>query len=400
VESSGVRSDREERATPSPVLLLGVAGALLLIAVAVGYVLLGDEDEDGREPATMARGSDPETLDYDLDPADIADVIPKDGIPALDDPVFEDPSGVEWIAPTEPVIAFELNGDARAYPLAIMTWHEVVNDTVGGAPVVITFCPLCNTAVAYERPVIEGEATTFGVSGKLIHSNLLMYDRATGSLWPQATGEALVGSQQGSDLKRLPAQIVSWEDFRSAFPNADVLSRDTGHDRDYGLNPYPGYDDIGEAPFLFKGEVDGRLAAVERVLGVESEEGFTAFPYFRLRDESVANVAAVNASVGGEAVTVFWRKGTNSALDNPDIAAARDVGSAAGFSRRVGGRTLTFAVRAGRIEDIQTGSKWNLFGQALSGRLKGERLDPLDAIDSFWFDWAAFHPDTEVWAGT
>jgi hypothetical protein len=378
---------------------MGVAGGLLLVVFAVGYVLRGDEEEKERVPSAVARGSDPEALDYDLDPADIADVIPKDGIPALDDPVFEDPSGVEWIAPTEPVIAFELNGDARAYPLAIMTWHEIVNDTVGGVPVVITFCPLCNTAVAYERPVIDGQVTTFGVSGKLIHSNLLMYDRATESLWPQATGEALVGSQQGRDLKGLPAQIVSWEDFQSAFPDSDVLSRDTGYERDYGINPYPGYDDVDEAPFLFKGEVDGRLAAVERVLGVESAGAFTAFPYFRLRDQSVANVAAVNASVGGEAVAVFWKKGTNSALGNPDIAAGKDVGSAAGFSRRVGGRTLTFAARAGAIEDIQTGSKWSMFGRALSGRLKGQRLDPLEAIDSFWFDWAAFHPETEIWSG-
>jgi hypothetical protein len=400
VESSGAWGDRKKQATRPPTVLMGVAGLLIFAVFAVGYVLLGDDEENERAPSAVNRESDPNTLDYDLDTADIADVIPKDGIPAIDDPVFEDPSDVEWIAPTEPVIAFELNGDARAYPLAIMTWHEIVNDTVGGTPVVITFCPLCNTAVAYERPVIEGEVTTFGVSGKLIHSNLLMYDRASGSLWPQATGEALVGSQRGRDLKRSPAQIVSWEDFQTAFPDGDVMSRDTGHERDYGLNPYPGYDDIGEAPFLFKGEVDGRLAAVERVLGVEAAGAFTAFPYFRLRDQSVANVAAVNASVGGEAVAVFWKKGTNSALGNPDIAAGKDVGSAAGFSRRVGGRTLTFAARAGAIEDIQTESKWSLFGRALSGRLKGQRLEPLDAIDSFWFDWAAFHPDTEIWSGT
>jgi hypothetical protein len=178
VESSGAWGDREKQATRPPTFLMGVAGFLLFAVFAVGYVLLGDDEENERAPSAVTRGSDPNALDYDLDPDDIADVIPKDGIPAIDDPVFEDPSDVEWIAPTEPVIAFELNGDARAYPLAIMTWHEIVNDTVGGAPVVITFCPLCNTAVAYERPVIDGEVTTFGVSGKLIYSNLLMYDRA------------------------------------------------------------------------------------------------------------------------------------------------------------------------------------------------------------------------------
>lgn len=331
-----------------------------------------------------------------LDPGDIQAVVPKDGIPAIDNPKFLSPSEATWLADQEPVIAIEIDGNARAYPLQIMTWHEIANDTVGGMPVVVTFCPLCNTAIAYERPTIDGEVTTFGVSGSLINSNLLMYDRATDSLWPQVTGVALVGEMKGHALERVPAPIVSWSEFRSAFPNGLVLSRDTGYDRDYGENPYPGYDDVDRPPFLFSGEVDGRLAAVERVLGVEVGDSFVAFPYFRLREVASGGLTVVNARVGTRDIVVMWKSGTRSALDRAEIATSRDVGAAAAFDRRLGGKTLVFQLAGGQIID-QTGSTWDFFGRARSGPLAGSRLRRVDAVDSFWFDWAAFHPQTRVW---
>ncbi|MCA1671190.1 MAG: DUF3179 domain-containing protein, partial [Actinobacteria bacterium] len=245
---------------------------------------------------------------------------------------------------------------------------------------------------------LDGEITTFGTSGKLINSNLLMYDRATESLWPQVTGVALTGPQKGRELTKVPVQIVSWGDFASAHPDGDVLSRDTGHDRRYGDNPYPGYDDVGKAPFLFKGEVDGRLAAVERVLAIEAEGDAVAFPYFRLRQEAQAGVTVVEAEVGHRPVVVFWKQGTASALDDVDIAASKDVGAASAFSSVLNGEPEVFAVAGGKIIDTRTRSEWDIFGRAVEGRLKGERLDPIPATDSFWFDWAAFHPDTEVWS--
>jgi hypothetical protein len=224
-----------------------------------------------------------------------------------------------------------------------------------------------------------------------------MYDRATNSYWPQVLGQAVTGPLTGTELERIPAQIVPWSEFRSAFPDARVLSRDTGFSRPYGENPYPGYDDTDNPPFLFSGESDGRLAAVERVLGVASGDDVVAFPYFRLEASASDGGSAVNAEVGSVPVVVLWQEGTVSALDESAIATSQDVGAAAAFSRRLGDRVLTFQTDGGRIVDAQTGSSWNLFGKATDGKLQGRQLEPVDAADSFWFDWAAFHPDTTIW---
>jgi hypothetical protein len=379
-----------------------IVGALVLLAlVAGGFVLV---TRQGPIPTTKIEGTgSSEGLAASgprLAKGDIVDVIPQDAIPAIDEPRFQSISEVDWLADKEPVIAIEINGEARAYPLQIMTWHEIVNDAVGGTPLAVTFCPLCNTAVAYERPEIDGKVTTFGTSGKLINSNLLMYDRATNSLWPQVTGEAVSGDLVGTQLTHYPARIVSWQEFKTAFPDGAVLSRDTGHERDYGENPYPGYDDIDSAPFLFRGEVDGRLAAVERVLGIAIENDIVAFPYFRLKEQASGWAAVANVTIASRPVTVFWKAGTASALDGADIATSRDVGAAVAYSRAVANKTLTFAVQGGEIVDLETRSTWNLLGEAIDGRLEGRALEPLDAIDSFWFDWAAFHPDTDIWRGS
>ena len=162
----------------------------------------------------------------------------RDGIPPLDDPKFVTPDQAdEWLGDLEPVIAFELNGEAKAYPLQILTWHEVVNDVVGGEPVVVTFCPLCNSAVAFER-TLNGVVHDFGVSGNLRNSDLIMWDRQTETWWQQLTGEGIVGELAGQMLTFLPAPIISWADFKAAHPASQVLSRDTGFDREYGRNPY------------------------------------------------------------------------------------------------------------------------------------------------------------------
>ncbi len=354
--------------------------------------------EPGQRLLEATGGDGPKPL---VDPTEIVSGgPPPDGIPPIDHPRFVRASQVDWIEPREPVIVVEVGDEVRAFPLQIMTWHEIVNDVVGGVPISVTFCPLCNTAYAFERPEVDGKITSFGTSGLLYNSNLVMYDRATSSLWPQAMGQAVIGPLIGTKLDRIPAQIVAWEEFRSAFPEGDVLSRDTGFSRDYGRNPYPGYDDIRTPPFMFSGRVDDRLAAVERVLGVETPAEVVAFPYVALKEVATDGAAAVNSKVGNASVVVFWKKGTVSALDAGDIAASRDVGAAAAFSRRLDGRLLEFEARGGRFVDRETGSTWNLLGRATNGPLEGQRLDPVDAHDSFWFDWAAFHPDTKIWSGT
>ena len=196
--------------------------------------------------------------------------VPRDGIPAIDDPKFTGAEGAaEWLGDEEPVIAFEINQDARAYPLKILTSHEIVNDTVGGVPVVVTFCPLCNTAIVFERR-LDGTLHDFGVSGNLRNSDLMMYDRQTHTWWQQITGEGIVGKLAGKKLTFLPASIVSWEDFKASAPRGQVLSRDTGFGRNYNRLPYAGYDRADGDIF-----VDNETGSVWNILG-EATEGSLA----------------------------------------------------------------------------------------------------------------------------
>src|SRR6266851_6427232 len=200
-----------------------------------------------------------------------ADIIsggpPPDGIPAIDHPRFLRPAQVNFLSADEPVLALQIGADARAYPVQILIWHEIVNDTVGGVPVAVTYCPLCNSAVAYGRRA-AGRVLSFGTSGKLYDSNLVMYDRQTQSLWVQFTGQAVAGVLTGHELRPYPLQTVSWGAWRAGDPHGWVLSRDTGYTRDYGVNPYPGYDNINSGPFLFSGQVNGRYTAMTRLVGV------------------------------------------------------------------------------------------------------------------------------------
>jgi hypothetical protein len=336
----------------------------------------------------------PATVDTDLI---VSGGPPPDGIPPIDEPKFVDPAEVRWLVAQEPLLSVELNGEAKAYPIRILMWHEIVNDTIGGEPVSVTYCPLCNTGVAFRRPTIDGRLLDFGTSGRLFHSNLVMYDRQTGTYWSQATLEAIVGPLAGRRLGFLPAQIVSWGDWRTAHPAGRVLSQDTGFDRAYGQNPYQGYDSPrNDDPFLFSGDPDPRLPATARVLGVDAAGRQVAFPYEELARRAVDGFSAAQTRVGTKDVVVFWKQGTASALDQPEIAASRDVGSATAYEPRSGGRLLHFEASPGGFVDKETGSRWDLFGRAVGGPLQGARLRALPAVDHFWFSWAAFFPKTEI----
>jgi hypothetical protein len=319
--------------------------------------------------------------------------VPRDGIPPIDHPRFISfDEADEWLVGNEPVIAVEIDGDARAYPLQILTWHEIVNDEVGGRAVAVTFCPLCNAAIAFERELDDLGVLRFGVSGLLRFSDLIMWDDQTQSFWQQMTGEAIVGELTGRQLTMLPAVIVSYDDFKQTYPDGVVLSRDTGHSRNYGVNPYLGYDDVSQSPFLFRGPRDERRLPMERVLTLVVNDDAIAFPYEYLQEHPI-----VYETVGGEEVVVFWQPGVTSALDQQQIAGSRDVGAAAAFSPLLDGQLLTFVDEDGRIVDEETGSEWNVLGLAIDGPLAGSRLDEHVNGTHFWFAWAAFQPETRVW---
>ncbi len=335
---------------------------------------------------------------------------PKDGIPAIDAPRFVSVEAADsWLDPVEPVIQIDLpdlDDTARAYPIQILMWHEIVNDTIGGTPVTVTFCPLCNTAIAFAGRVErmegmegEGQALDFGTTGRLRFSNLVMYDRQTESWWQQASGEAIAGELAGAHLDFVAAEMVAWEDFKAAHPDGQVLSRETGFNRAYGNNPYAGYDDVHNPPFAYDGPpTPGELLPMERVLTVERQGEAVAYPYTVLQEAHV-----VNDTVGARAVVVLWEAGTASALDSRAIAEGRDVGAANAYERVLDGQVLTFAYEAGdtaeggQMVDQETGSVWNARGEAVSGELAGQQLPPVVAVNHFWFSWAAFSPETRVY---
>ncbi|MFQ6026435.1 MAG: DUF3179 domain-containing protein [Dehalococcoidia bacterium] len=320
--------------------------------------------------------------------------VPRDGIPPIDDPVFTSIENADqWLDELEPVISLEVNGEAKAYPLQVLTWHEIVNDELGGIPVSATFCPLCNSAVVFDRR-LDGVVHDFGVSGKLRNSDLIMWDRQTETWWQQLTGDGIVGELAGKKLTFIPATIISWEDFKASHPEALVLSRETGHQRPYGENPYVGYDRADDPPFLFRGPLDGRLLPKERVAAVTLGNEDAAFPFTVLNEERV-----VNYMVGGQDLVVFFKPGTRSALDGVLIGSSKEVGATGIFETTLNGQELNFRADGDRFVDEETGSVWNILGEAIEGPMTGETLTPIVHANHFWFSWGAFRPDTKIYAG-
>lgn len=373
---------------------LAMIAVLAVVAAACSPGATDRSDGNAGRSSPAEAASTPEPL---VDPSEIRPGgPPPDGIPPIDDPAFVSPADATFLADEEPVLAVEIGGEAKAYPLQILMWHEIVNDEIGGVPVAVTYCPLCNTGIAFERPTLDGRLLDFGTSGKLYNANLVMYDRQTDTYWAQATGQAILGELTGEQLTFVPARILAFADWRAEHPDGHVLSRDTGFERPYGENPYEGLD-TSERPFLFAGETDDRLPATSRVLGLARAGDVVAFPYEVVAAEAVGGWSVVAERVAGDPVVVFWKAGTSSALDTPQIAEGRDVGAIAAYRPEAAGRSLTFEARPEGIVDRETGSVWSILGRAVSGPLEGEELVPELAIDSFWFDWAAFHPGTRIY---
>ena len=318
----------------------------------------------------------------------------KDGIPSIDAPVFVSVQAAEqWLDRREPVIAFVSEREARAYPLQILIYHEIVNDRVGEQAIVVTYCPLCNAAIVFAR-MYDGELLEFGTSGKVHTNNLVMYDRASQSWWLQFTGTGVVGEYAGAQLQQLPSQIVSFEQFKTAHPAGLVLSRQTGFDKRYGTNPYTGYDSR-RLPYgrFFSKPPDARLPAMERVLGVVSQNEVHAFPFSRLNTTPL-----IQSRVDGQPVVVFSRTGIASAVDQTHIRNSKETLSAAAYSPVVEQQVLGFKLLDGRIVDVQTNSSWNIFGEAVAGPLQGQRLRKVDQGVYFAFVWLDFYPQSEIHA--
>ena len=316
---------------------------------------------------------------------------PRDGIRPIDTPVFETVAlAAEWLSPRDPGALVTVGDEARFYPLSMMTRHEIVNDAFGDVPVAVTYCPLCNTALAFDRRV-DGETLRFGVSGLLRNSDLVMWDNATTSLWQQITGEGVVGHYAGTNLEIIPTAIVSFEQFAELHPEGRSLAAESGVGRrQYGINPYVGYSSSPQ-PFLFGGEIDTRLPALSRVIGVDAgEDGARAYPFAVAQAEGV-----INDSIGNTPIVVFAAGETADALDQRSIGESNAIGTALALSPVVDGETLTFAAATSSPDaelfiDDQTGSTWTLLGLAVDGPLAGSQLDTVIHRNEFWFAWQAF----------
>lgn len=265
---------------------------------------------------------------------------PKDGIPSIDNPKFVSARGADFIKDEEPGLAVEVDGIARFYPFQIMVWHEIVNDTINGKRILITYCPLCLSGIVFD-PRVLGERVEFGTSGKLWNSNLVMYDRKTDSLWSQILGEAIVGEMTGSKLKVLPSDMIRFRDFQKRYPNGKVLSRDTGATRFYGQDPYGDYYTTPGTYFSVSNK-DNRLNEKDFVLGIVVDGKAKA--YF---PPAIKQKGEITDQFAGKTIIARYEQ---------DLDAVR------------------------------------LFEKKPDGAL--ERINPFAA---FWFSWAAAHPDTDLY---
>ena len=301
---------------------------------------------------------------------------PKDGIPSVDDPVFASISESQFMSDSDTVIGLEINGDARAYPLFILVWHEIVNDTVGEIPVSVTYCPLCYTNQVFER-IIDGKEVEFGTSGKLYNSNLLMYDRLTESYWSQALGLAVKGELTGTQLNLVPFDVITWGDWKELYPDTLVMTTETGYLRSYATDPYGNY--YTEPRIMFPVEHnDERIHPKEIIIGVEIDGVYKAY---RQNDIELENV--INDYVDDKPLLLVSLFSENSRV----------------FERTVDGKVLDFQFNENKMIDLQTNSEWNYDGIGISGPYLGAQLERIPTYPGFWFEWFAFHPDTLVYGG-
>ncbi|MDJ0777778.1 MAG: DUF3179 domain-containing protein [Gammaproteobacteria bacterium] len=263
---------------------------------------------------------------------------PRDGIPALSAPKMLGAAEVDYIEPQDRIVGIEIGGEARAYPIDILNWHEIVNDSIGDSHFAITYCPLCGTAVAFDAR-IAGEVTDFGVSGLLYNSDVLLYDRATESLWSQIMTRAIAGPRVGQSLTMLPISHTTWRDWQARHPDTRVLSRETGHSRNYDRNPYAGYERSRTIYFEVNNEAPDNYHPKEVVVGLSVDGVHKAYPFVELD-----------------------RQGKSSFVD------------------RVNGTTFNF--------------DWDSDNRSV--RITDPEGREVPAIQGFWFAWFAFHPETEV----
>jgi hypothetical protein len=352
---------------------------LLLVVPLLGGC--GGDDEGGESPSSLAPR-------YDLpSPARIAARNPADprilrfrGVfPAIQSPWFVPPDKADFLQDADEVFGVELGGHAHAYPIHLLAFHHVVNDVLGGVPLLVTYCELCSSATAFRR-TLDGRALEFESAG-VFQATLVIEDR-TKSLWLHLTGECVAGVYEGRVLEDVPtARVTTWHEWRESHPDSPVLRPEPGYEASY-RDPALRQQGNDFVPEMVKGTLgtpDPRLRPEDVVYGLSLGTARRAYPLARVREKG----GVVDDVVAGVPVTVW--------LDDQNV-------SVVGFERRHAGRTLTFRASAdGAVVDEETGSTWSLDGLAVSGSLRGAALRPLHGAVVEWYGWSAHHPGTEIW---
>lgn len=367
--------------------LLRASGALAVSAASVG-IFATAPSEAGKGSAAGPKVADGEwEARLDAFARNIkSGGPPKDGIPPIDNPQYTSAEEAEqWLAEDAVVFGVDYNGVVKAYPQIILVWHEIVNEQMGGEKVTITYCPLTGSAVGFKgRSGIDGAELIFGTSGKLVNSNLLMYDRQTDGEWPQILGMAINGPNKGRVLQEFPVIWTTWGRWKAQYPQTTVLSQDTGFFRAYGRDPYGSYAQRGTyydsgGPFFPVMAEDRRFPAKKVMIGVKHDQAALAIPKEEFRATRVGH-----ARLGGVPIVALY----DELLDTVRV-----------YGRRVGGQELTFRWQAGGIVDVDTHSRWTPHGEAVEGPLAKVRLPPINVYDVMWFAWYAFYPHTQVGIG-
>ncbi len=359
--------------------ITGAAAIVLASSDTIWSLLRPDRVQSTR---VLAAATTP-TLD-DFARSVISGGPPKDGIPPIEQPKYISAAEADkFLQPSDVIFGVDYKGEIKAYPQIILVWHEIVNETFGGEKASVTYCPLTGSAIGFSgRSPVDGRPLTFGTSGKLVNSNLLMYDRETDSTWPQILGIAITGPGKGAALEEFPVVWTTWERWKRAYPKSMVLSRETGHLRAYGQDPYGSYRTAGNnyyftgGPFFPVMNRSDRLPMKQVVMGIKWKGEPLAIPKDALR-----KVAVANTFIGGEPMAAFY----DEALDTVRV-----------YSRRMDGRVLQFERRAEAIADRETGSTWSPRGQAIKGKLLDAQLAWMNSFDVMWFAWYAFFPGTKV----
>jgi len=339
---------------------------------------------------------------HSVDLSEIQIVLPKGSFPTLDFPKFiGKEAGLKSFFLKEPVIAIAIDGKAKAYSLNILTMHEISNDTLSGVPVLITYCPLCNSGIVYHRKLKyhgKEHIMEFEPSGMLRNSDMVMLDRNTETLWQQLMGVGIVGELDKKELDILPSLIISVEEFFNRYPDGEILSKQTGftqNEKRYGTNPYKNYDDKNAKPyerFFDSDKIDKRLPPMERIIDIEDDGKYKVYTFTDMKKKGV-----INDTFKSKKIVLFHQAGTVSVLDESNISDSKDIGTISVFNRMLEGNELIFKKTKGVFKDQKTNSNWDITGYCYQGKLQGKQLQIEPHSNHFAFAWLAFYPDTEIY---